>query len=213
MSTPPETGTPVAPSAPRRVPPPDAASPPAPAGPVPTRPVVVGALAMAAVVYASNRLVEIPINDWLTWGAFSYPVAFLVTDLVNRRAGPRAAMRVVWAGFALGVALSLALADARIALASGTAFLVAQSLDVRVFDALRGRAWWLAPGASSVAGSALDTALFFSIAFAGSGLPWVQWAVGDLAVKLAMACLALGPYRLLAGRAGGPAAAPATPGR
>ena len=201
MSTPPETGTPVAPSAP-----PDLRS-------VPTRPVVVGALAMAAVVYASNRLVEIPINDWLTWGAFSYPVAFLVTDLVNRRAGPRAAMRVVWAGFALGVALSLALADARIALASGTAFLVAQSLDVRVFDALRARAWWLAPGASSVAGSALDTALFFSIAFAGSGLPWVQWALGDLAVKLAMAFLALGPYRLLAGRAGGSAAAPATPGR
>lgn len=172
---------------------------PAPVAPPPGRTILFGALAMAAVVYASNRLVEIPINDWLTWGAFSYPLAFLVTDLVNRRAGPAAAMRVVWTGFALGVALSFLAGDARIALASGTAFLVAQTLDVRVFDALRARRWWIAPGASSTLGSTIDTALFFSIAFAGTGLPWMQWAVGDLAVKLAMALAALVPYRLLAG--------------
>ena len=163
------------------------------------RTVTVGAIAMGVVVYASNRLVEIPINDWLTWGAFSYPVAFLVTDLVNRRAGARAAMRVVLAGFALGVALSFAAGDARIALASGSAFLAAQSLDVRVFDALRARRWWLAPGASSLVGSVLDTALFFSIAFAGTGLPWPTWALGDLGVKLAMAALALPLYRALSG--------------
>ena len=171
-----------------------------PGRPSARRTVLVGAAAMALVVYASNRLVEIPINDWLTWGAFSYPVAFLVTDLVNRRAGARAAMRVVWTGFALGVALSALAGDPRIALASGTAFLVSQSLDVRVFDALRRRSrWWLAPATSSAAGSVLDTALFFSIAFAGTGLPWVTWGLGDLGVKLAMALAALVPYRLLGG--------------
>ncbi len=159
---------------------------------------VFGTLAMGAVVLASNRLVEIPINDWLTWGAFTYPLAFLVTDLVNRRSGPGLAMRVVWAGFVLGVLLSLVAADARIALASGTAFFVAQMLDVRVFDALRARRWWVAPGASSALGSVVDTALFFGIAFAGTGLPWGQWAIGDLGVKLAMAAAVLLPYRWLA---------------
>ena len=193
--------------------PPDRPETPPGAAPVAVRRITaIGAVAMALVVYASNRLVEIPINDWLTWGAFSYPVAFLVTDLVNRRAGAAAAMRVVLAGFALGVALSLVAADARIALASGAAFLVAQSLDVRVFDALRARRWWLAPGASSTLGSVVDTALFFSIAFAGSGLPWVGWAIGDLGVKLLMVLVALPAYRLLAGEAAGNASAGAPAG-
>lgn len=157
------------------------------------------ALSMAVVVVASNFLVRIPINDWLTWGAITYPFAFLVTDLANRLHGARAARVVVVVGFALGVALSL-LVDPRIALASGTAFLVAQLFDVQVFDALRRRVWWMAPAVSTVLGAALDTALFFSLAFAGTGLPWVTWAIGDLGVKWAVAALSLAPYRLLVGR-------------
>jgi len=159
------------------------------------RAVVVGAIAMAIIVYISNRLVFYPINDWLTWAAFTYPFAFLVTDLVNRRAGSKAALQVVVVGFALGVVLTMIGGDMRIAIASGTAFLVAQSLDVGVFSRLRERAWWVAPGVSSTLGSVVDTCLFFSIAFVGTGLPWPQWAVGDLAVKLAMVLLALLPYR------------------
>ncbi len=162
------------------------------------RAIALGALAMAVIVYVSNRLVFYPINDWLTWAAFTYPFAFLVTDLVNRRAGAKAALQVVLVGFALGVVLTLIGGDARIAIASGTAFLVAQSLDIGVFSKLRERAWWIAPGVSSTLGSLVDTFLFFSIAFVGTGLPWAQWAVGDLAVKLAMVLLALLPYRWLA---------------
>jgi len=159
--------------------------------------VPIGAVAMGSIVYASNRLVEIPINDWLTWGAFTYPFAFLVTDVVNRRAGTGAALKVVSVGFLIGVALSLLGADLRIAIASGTAFLIAQSLDVQIFDRLRARHWWIAPGVSSTLGSMLDTLLFFGIAFAGTGLPWAQWALGDLAVKLLMVWVALLPYRWL----------------
>ena len=158
------------------------------------------AAAMAAVVLASNYLVEKPINDWLTWGAITYPFAFLVTDLVNRLRGVGAARRVVLVGFATGVALSL-LVDPRIALASGTAFLVAQLFDIELFDSLRARAWWVAPALSTVLGAALDTTLFFSLAFAGTGLPWVGWAIGDLGVKWTVAALSLLPYRLLVGRA------------
>jgi len=157
------------------------------------------AAAMAVVVLSSNFLVEKPLNDWLTWGALTYPFAFLVTDLVNRLHGAPAARRVVLVGFALGVALSL-FVDWRIALASGTAFLVAQMFDVQVFDRLRGRAWWIAPAVSTVLGAGLDTVLFFSLAFAGSGLPWVGWATGDFGVKLAVAALSLIPYRLIVGR-------------
>ena len=156
------------------------------------------AAVMAIVVLASNVLVNFPINDWLVWGALSYPVAFLVTDLVNRRRGAAAARRVVLVGFAIGVAASL-FAGPRVALASGTAFLVAQLFDVQLFDALRGRRWWVAPAVSTVLGAALDTALFFSLAFAGSGLPWQQWAVGDLGVKWCVALLSLLPYRLIVG--------------
>jgi hypothetical protein len=153
--------------------------------------------AMAGVIGLSNFAVQFPINDWVTWGAFTYPVAFLVTDLTNRSAGAAKARIVVYTGFALGVALSLWLADWRIAAASGSAFLVAQLLDVAVFDRLRRQTWWKAPLASSLLGSVVDTALFFSLAFAGTGLPWVTWALGDFAAKLAMAILLLGPFGVL----------------
>lgn len=161
---------------------------------------------MATVVVVSNILVQIPINDLLTWGAFTYPIAFLVTDLSNRLYGPEKARRVVYIGFALAVVLSIWLADPRIALASGTAFLVAQILDVYVFDRVRqaGGAWWQAPVVSSALASAVDTALFFSIAFAGTGLPWETWALGDLAAKYTMVLALLAPYRLALGRPAGP---------
>ena len=193
--------------------------------------------AMALVILASNILVQMPIEqvlviagqrfdlaELLTWGAFSYPVAFLVTDTTNRLLGKFAARRVVYVGFALGVMLSLAAAigiaaevaaaeqlglwtalttnaDAlsmlRVALASGTAFLIGQLLDIAVFDRLRTASWWKAPTVSSLFGSATDTAIFFSLAFAGSGLPWVNWALGDFAVKLLMVALLLYPFRLV----------------
>lgn len=154
-------------------------------------------VAMVAVVVASNVLVQFPLNDWLTFGAFTYPLAFLVTDLCNRRFGPAQARQVVWIGFACAVLLSLWLATPRIALASGAAFLAAQLLDISVFDRLRRLPWWQAPLISSVLASTLDTALFFSLAFAGTELPWVTLAVGDLAFKLGMALLMLLPFRLL----------------
>ena len=162
--------------------------------------------AMSVIILASNILVEIPVQgmiggfnvaDWVTYGAVTYPVAFLVTDTTNRLFGARAARLVVLAGFCFGVILSLILADLRIAIASGSAFLVAQLLDVYVFDRLRHGAWWKAPFLSSLAGSALDTALFFSIAFVGTGLPWQTWAMGDFVIKLAMAVLLLPTFRAL----------------
>jgi uncharacterized PurR-regulated membrane protein YhhQ (DUF165 family) len=156
-------------------------------------------LAMAVIVAASNVLVQYPINDWLTWGALSYPVAFLVTDLTNRRFGPMVAGRVVGVGFAIAVIASVVLATPRIAIASGTAFLTAQLLDIYVFHRLRKRNWWKAPLVSSILASVVDTALFFSLAFAGEGLPWVTWAIGDLLVKLVVALSMLIPFRLLLG--------------
>ena len=150
-------------------------------------------LAMTLAVVASNILVQYPINDWLTWGAFTYPAAFLVTDLTNRRYGTASARRVVYAGFAIAVVMSLWFADPRIALASGAAFLVAQLMDVTVFDRLRRRPWWQAPLISSSLASAFDTVLFFTIAFAGTGLPWISWAAGDWGVKMAMALAMLVP--------------------
>lgn len=163
-------------------------------------------LAMALVVVASNILVQYPVSgtlaginlaDLLTWGAFTYPAAFLVTDLTNRRYGTASARRVVYAGFAIAVVMSLWFADPRIALASGAAFLVAQLMDVTVFDRLRRRPWWQAPLISSSLASAFDTVLFFTIAFAGTGLPWISWAAGDWGVKMAMALAMLVPYRAL----------------
>lgn len=156
-----------------------------------------GVLAMAVVVTVSNVAVQYPINDWLTWGALTYPVAFLVTDLTNRSLGTSVARRVVYVGFAFAVVLSIYFADWRIALASGSAFLAAQLLDIAIFDRLRKAAWWQAPLVSSGLASAVDTAIFFSLAFAGTGLPWVTWAIGDYGAKIAMALILLLPFRAL----------------
>lgn len=183
-----------------------------------------GILAMAAIVVASNILVQFVIGDWLTWGAFTYPFAFLVTDVMNRVHGPAAARRVVVAGFVVGVLCSLIAAGLdkttlRIAAGSGLAFLVAQLLDVAIFDLLRRRRWWVAPLASTLAGSAVDTALFFGIAFsamlpadantgwATESVPllghgpvtalWVSLATADWLVKLGLALLALVPFRII----------------
>lgn len=183
--------------------------------------------AMAVIVAASNVLVQFPfahfgLGEILTWGAFTYPVAFLVTDLTNRRFGAAAARRLVFTGFAIAVVLSIWLATPRIAIASGSAFLVAQLIDVSVFDRLRGERWWKPPLISSVIGSVVDTILFFSIAFAarfafldaafshedGSlGFPvvslgiemplWVSLAFGDFAVKILIGLAMLAPYGAL----------------
>ncbi|MBE1236694.1 queuosine precursor transporter [Phaeovibrio sulfidiphilus] len=155
--------------------------------------------AMTLVVVVSNILVAFPINDWLTWAAFTYPVAFLVTDLTNRACGPKRARSVAYVGFSVAVALCLLLADPRIALASGSAFLSAQLLDIFVFDRLRNRDWWIAPLVSGVTGSVLDTVIFFSLAFYGTQSPtlWMTLAAGDLMVKLAFALFLLAPFRML----------------
>jgi uncharacterized PurR-regulated membrane protein YhhQ (DUF165 family) len=172
---------------------------------------------MTIVVAASNVLVQHPVEafglgDKLTWGAFSYPLAFLVTDLTNRRFGPASARRVVYIGFALAVALSIGLASPRIALASGTAFLIGQLLDVAVFAKLRRQSWWRAPLIASLLGSAIDTILFFSLAFAGdaemsSAVPfygsafaaplWINLAAFDFTVKAFAALVLLAPYGAL----------------
>ena len=159
--------------------------------------IAAGIVAMVVIVALSNYVVQFPINDWLTWGALTYPFAFLVTDLTNRRFGPDEARRVAYVGFALAVLLSIVLAGPRIALASGTAFLTAQLLDIWVFHRLRRLPWWQAPLASSALASIWDTGVFFTLAFAGSGLPWVTWALGDFGAKMAMAAIMLLPFRLL----------------
>lgn len=158
------------------------------------------ALAMAAVVLLSNLLVQYPINPWLTWGAFSYPVAYFVTDVCNRIAGPSAARRVVWIGFSVGIILSVIFAPVRIGIASGTAFLVSQLLDVSIFNQLRRQSWWKAPFFGSSVASVVDTAIFFSLAFAGTEHNWVQLGTGDLAAKLFMAVALLPPYRVVINR-------------
>ncbi|WP_025897804.1 VUT family protein [Sneathiella glossodoripedis] len=154
-----------------------------------------GVLAMAVVVTASNILVEMPINDWLTWGALSYPFAFLVTDLTNRALGASMARIVVCVGFLAAVIMSLVLADPRIALASGSAFLTAHLLDILLFDKLRKASWWKAPLVSSIIASFLDTLIFFTLAFAGTGLPWTTWALGDYGIKIVMVIVLLLPFR------------------
>ena len=213
--------------------------------------------AMALVVMASNILVQFPVNaaigrlslaDVLTWGAFTYPFAFLVTDLANRRHGPAVARRIVLVGFVLAVACSIVVPPllfragliefattaerlVRIACASGAAFLTAQLLDVTVFNRLRRQSWWRAPILGTLAGSVVDTAIFFTVAFSAAFafvgpddafaleaaplaglLPleaarWTSWALGDLTVKLLIAVFALIPYRLIAARWSQPAAA------
>ena len=154
-------------------------------------------LAMMAVVVVSNYLVQFPINDWLTLGAFTYPVVFLVTDLTNRAVGAPAARKVAWVGFGIAVVVSLAVAPWRIAGASGSAFIVAQLLDISVFNQWRQQTWWKAPLIGSVIASVIDTAIFFSLAFAGTELDWVSLAAGDLGVKWLMALLLLAPYRAM----------------
>ena len=156
-------------------------------------------VSMAVVVTASNILVQYPINDYLTYGAFTYPASFLVTDLTTRLSGPHRARRVAWIGFALAVGLSVWLSEPRIALASGAAFITGQLLDIAVFQRLRNQGWWQAPLASSSAGSVVDTVVFFGFAFAGTGLPVLSMMAGDLAVKLALAVVFLAPFRAVVG--------------
>ena len=167
------------------------------------------ALVMALVVALSNYLVQFPFNyfgmkDLLTYGAFSYPIAFLITDLTNRKYGKIFARKIVYLGFVLGIALTLYfstdfsnLISKRVALGSGVAFLVAQLLDVQIFDKLRKKVWFVAPLISSLVGSTIDTFLFFSIAFYGTGVNWISLSFGDLLVKIFVAVLMLIPFRLL----------------
>ena len=164
---------------------------------------------MGVVVLASNYLVQFPINYYglneiLTYGAFSYPIAFLITDLANRSFGKVVARKIVYIGFAIGISFTLLfstnfadLISIRIAIGSGTAFLVAQLLDVQIFDKLRQKKWFVAPLTSSLIGSTVDTFLFFSISFYGTGVPWITLSLGDLSVKIFVALLMLIPFRLL----------------
>jgi uncharacterized PurR-regulated membrane protein YhhQ (DUF165 family) len=154
-------------------------------------------LAMLVVIVASNYLVQFPINDWLTWGAFTFPVAFLVTDLTNRAVGNDAARRVAWTGFAIAVVVSFALAPWRIAVASGVAFIVGQLLDIVAFNRLRTQSWWKAPLIGSVVASVVDTGIFFFLAFYGSDMNWLTLAAGDLSIKWLMAAVLLAPYRVM----------------
>ena len=166
---------------------------------------------MGVVVLTSNYLVQFPIiyyglEEILTYGAFSYPVAFLITDLANRSYGKYVARKVVYIGFAIGIVFTLFfstnfenLISVRIAIGSGTAFLVAQLLDVQIFDKLRKKKWFVAPLTSSLIGSTIDTFLFFSISFYATGIPWVTLSLGDLTVKVLIALLMLIPFRLLLG--------------
>lgn len=182
------------------------------------RPLILPVAAMTLIVVASNVLVQYPFELFglpihLTWGALIYPISFLVTDLTNRRYGVDTARRLVFVGFAIAVVLSIALATPRIALASGMAFLIGQLLDVGVFNALRRQSWWRAPLLASIVGSIIDTALFFSLAFAGDAsmsalVPvmgvaqaplWVSLAAWDAVVKIVIAFAALLPYGALLG--------------
>jgi hypothetical protein len=166
---------------------------------------------MGVVVLSSNYLVQFPIKYYgleeiLTYGAFSYPIAFLITDLANRSYGKLVARRIVYIGFAIGISFTLLfstnfgdLISVRIAIGSGTAFLVAQLLDVQIFDQLRKKKWFVAPLTSSFIGSTVDTFLFFSISFYATGIPWFTLSLGDLAVKIFVALIMLIPFRLLLG--------------
>ena len=166
-------------------------------------------LMMGFVVLISNFLVQFPVKFYgleeiLTYGAFTYPVAFLITDLANRFFGKTIAKKIVYFGFAIGILFTLIfstnfndLISIRIAVGSGTAFIVAQLLDVQVFDKLRRKTWFIAPLFSSLIGSTVDTFLFFSISFYGTGVPWITLSLGDLAVKIFIALIMLIPFRLL----------------
>ena len=164
---------------------------------------------MGVVVVVSNYLVQFPVqlmglNEILTYGAFSYPVTFLITDLANRAYGKAVAKKVVYIGFVIGILLTLFVStnfediiSIRIAIGSGVAFFVAQNLDIRIFDQLRKKSWFVAPLCSSTFGSLTDTFLFFSISFYATGIPWITLALGDLAVKLIITLVMLIPFKLL----------------
>tara|TARA_Y100000816_G_scaffold366_1_gene183 strand:+ start:611 stop:1126 length:516 start_codon:yes stop_codon:yes gene_type:complete len=166
---------------------------------------------MGLVVLSSNYLVQFPVKyyglqDILTYGAFTYPIAFLITDLANRSYGKQIARKIVYFGFVVGISFTLFfstnfsdLISVRIAIGSGTAFIIAQLLDVQVFDQLRQKKWYVAPLTSSLIGSTVDTFLFFSISFYGTGIPWVTLSLGDLVVKMFVALIMLIPFRLLLG--------------
>ncbi len=166
---------------------------------------------MGVVVLSSNYLVQFPIKHYglenvLTYGAFSYPIAFLITDLANRSYGKIGARKIVYLGFIIGIIFTLLfstnysdLISIRIAIGSGTAFIVAQLLDVQIFDFLRKKKWFVAPLTSSVIGSTIDTFLFFSISFYGTQISWFTLSLGDLAIKIIVALIMLIPYRLLLG--------------
>ena len=164
---------------------------------------------MGAVVLSSNYLVQFPINyygldELLTYGAFSYPIAFLITDLTNRSFGKLVAQKIVYFGFLLGIGFTIIfstdfadLISIRIAVGSGIAFLTAQLLDVQIFDNLRKKKWFIAPLTSSIIGSTIDTFLFFFISFYATGVPWFTLALGDLAVKIFVALIMLIPFKML----------------
>ena len=166
---------------------------------------------MGVIVLGSNYLVQFPFTYYglekiLTYGAFSYPVAFLITDLANRSYGKTVAKKIVYIGFFIGVSFTLFfstnfsdLISVRIAIGSGTAFIIAQLIDVQIFDKLRRKKWFVAPLTSSFIGSTIDTFLFFSISFYGTGIPWITLSLGDLAVKIFVALLMLIPFRILSG--------------
>ena len=166
---------------------------------------------MGVVVLSSNYLVQFPVdyyglNEILTYGAFSYPIAFLITDLANRSYGKIVARKIVYFGFVIGIGFTVLFStdfadfiSVRIAIGSGVAFLAAQLLDVQIFDKLRGKQWFIAPLGSSFIGSIVDTFLFFSISFYATGVPWVTLSLGDLAVKILVALAMLVPFRLLLG--------------
>ena len=172
---------------------------------------IILSFAMGVIVLASNYLVQFPVkylglDNLLTYGAFSYPIAFLITDLANRSYGKIAARKIVYVGFSIGIMFTLFfstnfsdLISIRIAIGSGIAFITAQLLDVQIFDRLRKKHWYVAPLSSSLIGSTVDTFLFFSISFYATGVPWVTLSLGDLAVKIFIALLMLIPFRLLLG--------------
>ena len=176
-----------------------------------SRPFLLLSFFMGVVVLSSNYLVQFPIKHYglenvLTYGAFSYPIAFLITDLANRSYGKVAARKIVYLGFVIGIIFTLFfstnysdLISIRIAIGSGTAFIIAQLLDVQIFDSLRKKKWFIAPLTSSVIGSTIDTFLFFSISFYGTQISWFTLSLGDLAIKIIVALIMLIPYRLLLG--------------
>ena len=169
-------------------------------------------ISMGLVIILSNYLVQFPIKKFnleniLTYGAFSYPITFLITDLANRSFGKEIAKKLVYFGFLFGIFLTLVISknfkdliSIRIAIGSGTAFLIAQLIDIQIFQRYRDKIWFLAPITSSICGSIIDTFLFFSISFLGTGIPWISLAFGDLFVKIVMALLMLIPFKILISR-------------